>query len=668
MIGRRSRLGLTLFSVTAVLSVALAGAAQAAVTVSRAEVSGDRLRIEGRAVANRPITVDGVQMGVSDSSGGFRIERSRYTWPADCTVDVNDGAASPVNVPLSGCTVTAPGPAAALSSVSLNPATVTGGATSSATVTLMAAAPAGGALVSLASSNTAAATVPATLTVPAGVTSATAFVGTSAVGSTSTSVISATYTGATRTATLTVTGTAPPSPAGPPPTGFSLSHTSLDRVGNLSIGAVTFAPDPPTPLDFAVQSSHPNNAQVPATVHVTQFSDPGNPVASFTVNYATVVSAPTDVTITVSAGEVTKTAVLTLRPPPPPTLAPRGAGTRLRGLGLQHLRHVGDDHGPRTKWRRAAAGRHHRWTAAERFIPGPALVRYPGQVPVRLHRRDADDGADEHVHRQGHRCSWSAGDRHLHHRDQPGADLGDHTATVGALDRRELRESVDRRQRRGPAVHLGACGQLPPGMALIQDNPNGPSVRVGGTPTTAGTYTFTLRLTDSRGTNAGEPLVHGERQLTQVNRAATRAPSWVPICVYRSTAAPGFWQQAEVLVACDRADEGLAAAEAGLKLARRLGHRGWTATTSAAAGIARFALGDLAGAAEAFEESQRANGEHLLMFRSWGHARLGMVRLEQGRLDLAADHVAEALMSGPELSQYYARLAVVPARRAQGRP
>jgi hypothetical protein len=44
------------------------------------------------------------------------------------------------------------------------------------------------------------------------------------------------------------------------------------------------------------------------------------------------------------------------------------------------------------------------------------------------------------------------------------------------------------------------AGQLPPGMSLIQDNPSGPLVRVGGTPTTAGTFTFTLRLTDA--TNA----------------------------------------------------------------------------------------------------------------------------------------------------------------------
>jgi hypothetical protein len=89
-----------------------------------------------------------------------------------------------------------------------------------------------------------------------------------------------------------------------------------------------FAPNPVTPLDFAVQSSHPDNASVPASVHVDRFADPANPVASFSVTYVVAVSAPTAVTISVSAGGVTKSAVLTLTPPPAPTLAPgeRGPG------------------------------------------------------------------------------------------------------------------------------------------------------------------------------------------------------------------------------------------------------------------------------------------------------------------------------------------------------
>ena len=78
----------------------------ATVTVSRAEVNSGTLRVEGRALASRSITVDGIAMGTSDSSGAFRISRSSYSAPADCTIDVNDGSATPAVARLSGCTVT----------------------------------------------------------------------------------------------------------------------------------------------------------------------------------------------------------------------------------------------------------------------------------------------------------------------------------------------------------------------------------------------------------------------------------------------------------------------------------------------------------------------------------------------------------------------------------
>ena len=63
--------------------------------------------------------------------------------------------------------------ATALSTVKVNPTDVVGGDPATGTVTLNAAAPAGGFTVSLSSDNTTAATVPASVTVPAGATSAT---------------------------------------------------------------------------------------------------------------------------------------------------------------------------------------------------------------------------------------------------------------------------------------------------------------------------------------------------------------------------------------------------------------------------------------------------------------------------------------------------------------
>jgi hypothetical protein len=90
-----------------------------------------------------------------------------------------------------------------LSAVSLNPATVRGGATSTCTVTLSGPAPAGGIVVTLASGIPGVASVPASVTVPAGSVSATAAVQTSAVTAPAVAVINA-VAGTTRTATLTV--------------------------------------------------------------------------------------------------------------------------------------------------------------------------------------------------------------------------------------------------------------------------------------------------------------------------------------------------------------------------------------------------------------------------------------------------------------------------------
>lgn len=88
------------------LSVVAAPPAHASVAVTRAEISGSTLRVEGTATASRDITVDGVVMGRSDSGGRFRIERSGYAPPADCTIDVNDGSAAVSSARLSGCTET----------------------------------------------------------------------------------------------------------------------------------------------------------------------------------------------------------------------------------------------------------------------------------------------------------------------------------------------------------------------------------------------------------------------------------------------------------------------------------------------------------------------------------------------------------------------------------
>jgi hypothetical protein len=186
------------------LTVLMPGVGQAAVSVSRAEVQGDRLRIEGTAASNRSITVDGVAMGTSDGSGQFRIERSGFSAPTDCTVDVNDGSATATTARLSGCTVSSPPPAPSLAALGLSASTVVGGTPVTGTVTLTSAAATEGFVIALTSDNTVAATVPPSVTVAAGSASATFTVTTNPVTNSQSSIIIGTAGGVTRHAVLTV--------------------------------------------------------------------------------------------------------------------------------------------------------------------------------------------------------------------------------------------------------------------------------------------------------------------------------------------------------------------------------------------------------------------------------------------------------------------------------
>ncbi|HEX7890075.1 MAG TPA: hypothetical protein VF522_12010 [Ramlibacter sp.] len=98
-----------------------------------------------------------------------------------------------------------------LSSLALSPTTVTGGASVTGTVTLTGAAPAGGASVVL-SDNASAIVTPASVTVPAGATSANFTVTTAGVSAATTGAVTASFGGVSKSASLTVnppaTGTA----------------------------------------------------------------------------------------------------------------------------------------------------------------------------------------------------------------------------------------------------------------------------------------------------------------------------------------------------------------------------------------------------------------------------------------------------------------------------
>jgi probable HAF family extracellular repeat protein len=81
--------------------------AAAALAVTRAELNGGQLRVEGNgARPNATITVDGTPMGTADSGGRFRIERSGFS-SSTCRITVSDGVDS-AQATLSGCTPAPP--------------------------------------------------------------------------------------------------------------------------------------------------------------------------------------------------------------------------------------------------------------------------------------------------------------------------------------------------------------------------------------------------------------------------------------------------------------------------------------------------------------------------------------------------------------------------------
>jgi hypothetical protein len=139
-----------------------------------------------------------VNVAAGATSGTFTVSTSAVA--ASTTVNIT--ATYSGSTRSASLTVTpAPPPAPTVASLTLNPANVFGGQSSMGTVTLTGPAPAGGAQVLLSSSN-GAASVPSSVNVPAGATSATFTVNTSFVLISTSSTISASYNGTTRTATL----------------------------------------------------------------------------------------------------------------------------------------------------------------------------------------------------------------------------------------------------------------------------------------------------------------------------------------------------------------------------------------------------------------------------------------------------------------------------------
>jgi hypothetical protein len=235
----------------------------------------------------------------SASSPGFTITAGIVSTPTPVVITATYGATSvPVTLTVN------PG---AVASVNLSPASVTGGvqpATSSNIVVLSAPAPAGGAVVTLASSNPAVAAVPASVTVTAGATSSAGFaIATTAVGARTAVTISATYSGFTNTASLTVNPAVPYS--------VKLSQSSVTGGAAVTLNRVYLTgPAPPANAVIALSSSNPAVASVPETVTATAGA---NYSQAFTIT-TTDPSSTATVTISATYLGITRSATLTVTP------------------------------------------------------------------------------------------------------------------------------------------------------------------------------------------------------------------------------------------------------------------------------------------------------------------------------------------------------------------
>jgi hypothetical protein len=186
---------------------------------------------------------------------------------------------------------------ASLVSLSVNPTSVVGLTGATGTVTLSGVASAGGMIVKLSSSNSAA-TVPASVTVDAGRSSATFKVKTVSVATQQLATLTASLNGTSQTATLTVNS--------PTIKSLTLNPTSV-KGGKTSIGTVAIGTAAPTGGLIISLSSNSPSATVPASVTIPA----GKTSITFTVK-TTTVNAKTTVTLTAADGSSSKSAALTV--------------------------------------------------------------------------------------------------------------------------------------------------------------------------------------------------------------------------------------------------------------------------------------------------------------------------------------------------------------------
>jgi len=174
--------------------------AQGSVTLTGAAPAGGALVSLSSNNAGAVMLPPNVTVAAGATSAAFAVATTAVAASTPVTISGSYGDATRAAT----LTVQPPAAPATLAALSVNPASVTGGATSQGSVTLSAAAPEGGLAVAL-SSNSSVAAPPAGVSVAQGATGASFAIATTAVGASTSVTIAASAAGVTRTTILTVT-------------------------------------------------------------------------------------------------------------------------------------------------------------------------------------------------------------------------------------------------------------------------------------------------------------------------------------------------------------------------------------------------------------------------------------------------------------------------------
>jgi hypothetical protein len=195
--------------------------------------------------------------------------------------------------------------APSLSSLSVDPKVILGGLTTTGNIALSGPAPAGGAAVTVTSSNTNAATADQTIVVAAGQTTRSFTIATKPVKAITAVTFTATLGGVSKLAPLYVT---------PPAQAAALSSLSIDpqvvQGGSSTMGTIVLSgPAPDGGASLAIASNN-TAASAPVTIVVPA----GKTAQTFSISTKTV-TANTAVTLTATLGNVSKSAPLYVTPP-----------------------------------------------------------------------------------------------------------------------------------------------------------------------------------------------------------------------------------------------------------------------------------------------------------------------------------------------------------------